>query len=105
MEKKKQTGTGECRGLFSDGVAAEMPTTELSGEDFTDGRIDMIGVLVKAGLVASRSEGRRAIEQGGVTFGEEKITDVKAVFEADAFGKDGIVVRRGKKNFRKIIVK
>ena len=93
------------RRQFSTGVAAEMPTTELSGEDFTDGRIDMIGVLVKAGLVASRSEGRRAIEQGGVTFGEEKITDVKAAFEADAFGKDGVVVRRGKKNFRKIIVK
>ena len=65
----------------------------------------MIGVLVKAGLVASRSEGRRAIEQGGVTFGDEKITDIKAAFEADAFGQDGVVERRGKKNFRKIVVK
>ena len=82
-----------------------MPTTELSEEDFVDGKIDMIGVLVKAGLVASRSEGRRAIEQGGVTFGDEKITDIKAAFEADAFGQDGVVVRRGKKNFRKIVVK
>ena len=104
-EEEANRAQESAKALFSTGVAAEMPTTELSGEDFTDGRIDMIGVLVKAGLVASRSEGRRAIEQGGVTFGEEKITDVKAVFEADAFGKDGIVVRRGKKNFRKIIVK
>ena len=104
-EEEADRAQESAKALFSTGVAAEMPTTELSGEDFTDGRIDMIGVLVKAGLVASRSEGRRAIEQGGVTFGEEKITDVKAVFEADAFGKDGIVVRRGKKNFRKIIVK
>ena len=104
-EEEANRAQESAKALFSTGVAAEMPTTELSGEDFTDGRIDMIGVLVKAGLVASRSEGRRAIEQGGVTFGEEKITDVKTTFEADAFGKDGVVVRRGKKNFRKIIVK
>ena len=104
-EEEADRAQESAKALFSTGVAAEMPTTELSGEDFTDGKIDMIGVLVKAGLVASRSEGRRAIEQGGVTFGEEKITDVKAAFEADAFGSDGIVVRRGKKNFRKIIVK
>ena len=104
-EEEANRAQESAKALFSTGVAAEMPTTELSGEDFSDGKIDMIGVLVKAGLVASRSEGRRAIEQGGVTFGEEKITDVKAAFEADAFGKDGVVVRRGKKNFRKIIVK
>ena len=104
-EEEANRAQESAKALFSTGVAAEMPTTELSGEDFTDGKIDMIGVLVKAGLVASRSEGRRAIEQGGVTFGEEKITDVKAAFEADAFGRDGIVVRRGKKNFRKIIIK
>ena len=103
-EEEANRAQESAKALFSTGVAAEMPTTELSAEDFVDGKIDMIGILVKAGLVASRSEGRRAIEQGGVTFGDEKITDVKAAFEADAFGKDGVVVRRGKKNFRKIIV-
>ena len=63
-----------ARALFSTGAAAEMPTSELAEEDFTDGRIDMISVLCKAGLVASRSEGRRAIEKGGLTLGNEKVT-------------------------------
>lgn len=71
--------------MFSAGVAADMPTTELCEEDFTEGTIDMISVLCKAGLVQSRSEGRRAIEQGGVTLGNDKVTDVKAVYGADIF--------------------
>lgn len=94
-----------ARALFSAGVAAQMPTTELSEEDFTEGTIDMISVLCKAGLAASRSEGRRAIEQGGVTLGGEKVTDVKAAFGKDIFSGDGAVVKRGKKNFRKVILK
>lgn len=94
-----------ARALFSAGVAADMPTTELTEDDFTEGTIDMISVLCKSGLVASRSEGRRAIEQGGVSLGSEKITDVKAVFGKDTFAKDGIVVKRGKKNFRKVVLK
>lgn len=94
-----------ARALFSAGVAADMPTTELTEDDFTEGTIDMISVLCKSGLVASRSEGRRAIEQGGVSLGSEKITDVKAVFDKDTFAQDGIVVKRGKKNFRKVVLK
>ncbi len=94
-----------ARALFSAGVAADMPTTEISEEDFTDGMIDMISVLCKSGLVQSRSEGRRAIEQGGVTLGSDKITDVKAAFGKDTFGGEGVVVKRGKKNFRKVILK
>ena len=82
-----------------------MPTSELSEDDFADGSIDLISVLCKAGLVQSRSEGRRAIEQGGVTFGNDKITDVKAAFGKDAFIGDGVVVKRGKKNFRKVVLK
>lgn len=65
----------------------------------------MISVLCKAGLVASRSEGRRAIEQGGVTLGNEKVTDVKAAFGKDTFAGEGAVVKRGKKNFRRVILK
>ena len=72
---------------------------------FTDGTIDLISVLCKAGLVATRSEGRRAIEQGGVTLGNDKITDVKAVFSKDTFAGEGAIVKRGKKNFRKVILK
>ena len=88
--------------LFSTGVAADMPTTKLSDENFRDGKIDAIGVLVAAGLVPTRSEGRRAIEQGGVVINDEKVTDIKAEYDANFFDGDGVVVRRGKKNFRKV---
>ena len=94
-----------ARALFSAGVAADMPTTELTEEDFTDGTIDMISVLCKSGLVSSRSEGRRAIEQGGVSLENEKVTDVKAAFGKDTFAGEGVVVKRGKKNFRKVLLK
>lgn len=94
-----------AKALFSAGVAADMPTTELSEDDFTDGQIDMISVLCKSGLVASRSEGRRAIEQGGVVLENDKISDVKATFSKEVFSGEGVVVKRGKKNFRKIILK
>ncbi|MCC8051297.1 MAG: tyrosine--tRNA ligase [Clostridiales bacterium] len=101
--KKAQEG---ARALFSGGGnAADMPTAEISEADLdTDGGIDLISLLLKAGLVPSRSEGRRAIEQGGVTVDGEKITDVKAVIPGEKF-KDGLVVKRGKKNFRKVVLK
>ena len=100
--KKAQEG---ARALFSTGSAADMPTAELSDEDFTDGTSDVINILVKSGLVATRSEGRRAIEQGGVSIDGEKVTDIKAVIAKDAIPAEGIVVKRGKKNFRKVVVK
>lgn len=104
-EEEAAKSQESARALFSSGVAADMPTSELSEDDFADGSIDLISVLCKAGLVQSRSEGRRAIEQGGVTFGNDKITDVKAAFGKDAFIGDGVVVKRGKKNFRKVVLK
>ena len=82
-----------------------MPTAELADEDFTEGSVDVITMLVKSGLVASRSEGRRAIEQGGVSIDGEKVTDIKTAYNADSFGADGLVVKRGKKKFVKVIVK
>ncbi len=94
-----------ARALFSAGVAADMPTAELTEEDFADGSIDLISVLCKSGLVASRSEGRRAIEQGGVTVGNDKVSDIKATYTKDTFAGDGVVVKRGKKNFRKVVLK
>ena len=95
-----------ARALFAGGGdAAHMPTCELSEADFTDGVIDILGVLVKAGLNVSRSEARRAVEQGGVTVGNDKVTDIKTVYAPEQFAGDGIVVRRGKKNYKRIVMK
>ena len=80
-----------------------MPETVLSDDDFKDGKIDAISILVKAGLVPSRGEGRRAIEQNGVSINGEKMTDVHASYDKSAFVEE-FVVRRGKKNFRKIVL-
>ncbi len=94
-----------ARALFAGGNAAEMPTYELSGTDFLDGRIDILGVLAASGLTASRSEARRAVEQGGVTVDGEKVSDIKTTYTPDQFAGDGIVVKRGKKNFKRIVLK
>jgi tyrosyl-tRNA synthetase len=100
---KAQAG---ARALFSGGGnVADMPTCSLTEEDFTDGKIDILNILVKSGLNASRSEARRAVEQGGVTVNDEKVTDIKTSYEPEQFEGDGIVVRRGKKNYKKITIK
>ena len=91
-----------ARALFSKGVAADMPSVTLSDDDFKDGAIDIVSVLVKSGLVSSRNEGRRAVEQGGVAVDGDKIPDISVTIPEEKFDGDGIVVRRGKKNFRKI---
>ena len=102
--KKAQEG---ARALFSGGVdTAHMPSTELTDEDFTeDDTIDLITMLIKAGLVPTRSEGRRAIEQGGVSIDGEKITDIKHTVAKDSLTGDGVVLKRGKKKFNKVFVK
>ena len=81
-----------------------MPTTELFDEDFKDGSIDLISMLCKAELVTSRSEGRRAIEQGGVSIDGEKITDIRYTVTKEDIPADGMVLKRGKKKFKKICV-
>jgi len=93
-----------AKALFSTGDAANMPTAEMTAEDFRDGKIDIITILQKSGLVPSRSEGRRAVEQGGVSVDGEKVTDFTKAYTAEEIG-EGIVVKRGKKNFRKVVVK
>ncbi len=93
------------RALFTGGNAAEMPTCELTEEDFLDGKIDILGVLAKSGLTTSRSEARRAVEQGGVTVDGEKVSDIKTTYVPENFDGDGIVVKRGKKNFKRIVMK
>ncbi len=104
-EEEATKAQESAKALFAGGGSLEnMPTAELTSEDFTDGKIDLIGVLVKSGLNPSRSEARRAIEQGGVTVNDEKITDIKKEFTAEDFG-EGMIVRRGKKNYKKVVVK
>ena len=93
------------RALFSGAAHADMPTTEIEEADLTDGVIDLISLLVKAELAPTRSEARRNIEQGGVTVDGEKVTDFKAVFAKEALAGDGVVVKRGKKKFQRIVVK
>ncbi len=104
-EEEASKAQESARALFGGGNAAEMPTAELTAADLTDGNIDILDLLVKSGLVASRSEGRRAVEQGGVTMEGEKVTDFRAVFAGEDFHGEGKVLKRGKKNFKRIIVK
>ena len=87
------------------GDSAHMPTVELSSADFADGDMDILSLLVKTELAPSRSDARRAVEQGGVSVADEKVTDIKTAYNADSFGTDGLVVKRGKKKFVKVIVK
>ena len=95
--KKAQEG---ARALFSGGAdTAHMPTTELTDEDFAEeGTIDLITMLIKAGLVPTRSEGRRAIEQGGVSIDGEKITDIKHTVSKDTLTGDGVSSSEAKRN-------
>ena len=93
------------RALFTGGSSENMPTTEISEEDLTDGAIDIISLLVKGGLTPTRSEGRRNVEQGGVTVDGEKITDFKATFKKEDLTGEGLVIKRGKKKFQKLVLK
>ena len=87
------------------GDSAHMPTVELSAADFADGDMDILSLLVKTELAPSRSDARRAVEQGGVSVADEKVTDIRTAYNADSFGADGLVVKRGKKKFVKVVVK
>ncbi len=94
-----------AKALFGgQGDLDNMPTFRLSQEDFTDGRIDILSVVHKSGLAASRSEARRNVEQGGVSINGTQEKDIKASYDKDAFAGDGMVVKRGKKNFMKVIL-
>ena len=94
-----------AKALFGAGADAAIPTIELTAGDLdANGDIDILTVLVKSGLVASKSEARRAVEQGGVSADGEKVTDLKAKYTGDAL-RSGIVFRRGKKAYKKVTVK
>ena len=104
-EEEAKKAQDAARALFSQGAAADMPTAELTVEDMADGKIDILTMLVKSGLVSSKSEARRAVQQGGVAVEGEKVTDIYQAFTAEEMKGEGLVLKKGKKNFRKVIVK
>ena len=104
-EEEAKKAQESARALFAGGNAAEMPEAVLSDDDFTDGSIDILSILQKSGLSASRSEARRNVEQGGVSVDGEPVKDIKAAYTKEQLSDGGIVVKRGKKNFRRVSVK
>ena len=98
-EKAKES----ARSVFGAGDASNMPTATVDDDCFKDGEVDLITLLVAGGLCQTRSDARRNIEQGGVTVNGEKETNFKKTYTKDNFG-DGIVIKRGKKNFKKLVL-
>ena len=103
-EEEATKAQNAAKALFTSGDAEHMPTAELSETDFKDGVIDIITLVHLSGLCATRSEARRNIQQGGVSVDGELVKDIARTYTIDTF-KDGLVVKRGKKNFRKVTVK
>ena len=101
-KEEAQKAQDAAKALFAGGGdMANVPSVALKEEDFRDGVVDVLQVLVSAGLCATRSEARRAVEQGGVTVADEKVTDVKTTYNKDYFA-DGVMVKKGKKSFKKV---
>ncbi|MCD8253980.1 MAG: tyrosine--tRNA ligase [Oscillospiraceae bacterium] len=104
-EDEANRAQGAAKALFSGGGdGAAVPTTELTADDFTDGAIDVITLLVKTGLCQSRGDARRNIQQGGVTVNDAKVTDINAAYTL-AQATEGLTLRRGKKSYNKVVVK
>ena len=102
-EEEAAKAQESARALFSGGNAANMPTATIIEENLRDGEIDIMGLLVASGLCASRSEARRAVQQGGVAVNGEKVASIEASYKPEDINKEDFVLRRGKKNYRKII--
>ena len=104
-EEEARKARDGARAIFGGGNAAEhMPETELTEDDLTDGSADILALLVKSGLCASRSDARRNVQQGGVTANDEKVDDIARTFTAEEL-RAGVVLRRGKKNYNRVILK
>ncbi|MBE6616598.1 MAG: tyrosine--tRNA ligase [Ruminococcaceae bacterium] len=103
-EEEAEKAQNAARALFAGGGMTEnMPTTNLAAEDFADGKIGVLDMLVKGGLCASKSEARRLVQQGGILVNDEKVTDVYASVEENAFDGDGVIVKKGKKTYHKFV--
>ena len=94
-----------ARALFASGSAAQMPEVELTEADFEEGSIGILNLLVKAGLAPSNGEARRNVQQGGVSIDGEKVEDARMQVARESIGPEGVVLKRGKKKFMRIIVK
>ena len=94
-----------ARALFASGSAAQMPEVELTEADFEEGSIGILNLLVKAGLAPSNGEARRNVQQGGVSIDGEKVEDARMQVSRESIGPEGVVLKRGKKKFMRIIVK
>ena len=104
-EEEAKKAEASAKALFSGASSSEnMPSTELSEADLNDGAVDIMTLLVKTGLCSTRSDARRNIQQGGVTVNDEKVTDIAKTYSADELH-SGLVLKRGKKNFNKVILK
>ena len=104
-EEEAEKAQAAAKALFGGGADAEIPTTELSEADFEGDTIDILSVLQKSGLCTSRSDARRNVEQGGVSVDGTQCKDIKASFTKAQFAGDGMVFKRGKKNFKKVVLK
>ena len=103
-EEEANKAEASAKALFGNGASAEVPQTELSESDFVDGQIDICSLLVLSGLVATKSEARRAVEQGGVAVDDKKVASIKETLTYEEL-KEGKLVRRGKKAFRRVVTK
>ncbi len=105
-EEEAKKAKEASHALFAGGGAsAHMPTVEVTAEDLYNDKLDIMAVLVKASLCESRSDARRAVQQGGVSVDGEKVTDISTSYTLDDFAGEGKVVKRGKKKFAKVISK
>ena len=104
-EEEAEKAKAASKALFSgDGDAEHMPTTELTNDDFGGGSIDVLTLLVKCGLAASKGEARRLVQQGGVTVNDEKVSAIETTFGCEQFTGDGIVIKKGKKVFHRAVL-
>ena len=102
-EEAKKAREGAQALFAGGGASAHVPTAELTDEDFSEGKADILTLLVKSGLAASRSEARRNVQQGGVSLDGESVKDIAASYDADFFAGEGKLLKRGKKNFVKLV--
>ena len=104
-QEEAEKAKAASKALFAGGGDTEhMPTTELTNDDFGGGSIDVLTLLVKCGLAASKGEARRLVQQGGVTVNDEKVTAIETTFGCEQFTGDGVVIKKGKKVFHKAVL-
>ena len=104
-EEEAEKAKAASRALFAgDGDTEHMPTTELTNDDFGGGAIDVLTLLVKCGLAASKGEARRLVQQGGVTVNDAKVDAIETTFGCEQFTGEGVIIKKGKKVFHRAVL-